>query len=875
MRFIPEKKARVRIRAFFCAFLLLLGMYLPQAQAATYPYDATTNDKVNMRRSASSSSVVLERLEKGQTVTVLGESGSYYKVSFNDRTGYVMKQYVGDPGASQSTATNTSPAGNVSGYPYQTTTKDGVNLRRSASSSAVILARIPKGAEITVEGEKGSYLKVRYEETSGYAMAEYIHVRTVATPAPTPAPNNPQTVNNAYSLLSNGASGKEVRALQQVLIELEYLSGSADGAFGAKTEAAVQACQKKNGLAQTGEADAALQTLLYENKPINANGKAVNAMTLPPIDGVTIRLNNQGDAVTQLQERLAVLKYYTGAVNGVCTSDTIAAVKEFQNRNGLKADGLAGNATQQKLYGNSALAKDETATPTPVPVPDAPGATVRQGDEGDAVRTVQKRLKDLGYLSGAADGKFGQASVTALKAFQQTNGLKVDGVAGAATQNVLFSASAVPAEAAVTPAPTATPLTPDNVIEIRSGTRGIPVLNLQKRLTELGYYTARMDGDYLAADIAAVKAFQKANGLKVDGIAGYETQALLYSDKAVPGPNAAATPTPSSTVAPSLNILRQGDRGNEVTSLQQRLIQLGFLTGKADGSYGIATASAVVAFQKANGLVRDGVAGSKTLEKLYSTEAVGAPAATPSPTPPLSLKQGDMNEAVRAMQTVLINLGYLKGKADGDFGLQTLLALQAFQKQNGLSADGVAGTQTLAILTGGNAKPAPAPADPGAAPTPKPTTAPPTTGGVPNASQVRYANWYTEIRARCRLYPDVTIYDYSTGLSWKVHLFSLGAHADGEPVTAEDTATMVKAFGGKYTWTPKPVWVIMSDGRVYMASTHDNPHEVDHNQANNFPGHLCVHFPRTASEVAAIGPYATSHQAAIDAGWKVTQNKIK
>jgi hypothetical protein len=140
---------------------------------------------------------------------------------------------------------------------------------------------------------------------------------------------------------------------------------------------------------------------------------------------------------------------------------------------------------------------------------------------------------------------------------------------------------------------------------------------------------------------------------------------------------------------------------------------------------------------------------------------------------------------------------------------------------------------------------------------------------------VRYANWYTEIRARARLYPYATVYDYNTGLSWKVHMFSLGAHADSEPLTAEDTATMVRAFGGKNTWTPKPVWVIFSDGRVYMASTHDFPHEVDHIKENNFPGHLCIHFPRTADQVAAIGPYATSHQAAIDAGWRATQNKIK
>lgn len=49
------------------------------------------------------------------------------------------------------------------------------------------------------------------------------------------------------------------------------------------------------------------------------------------------------------------------------------------------------------------------------------------------------------------------------------------------------------------------------------------MLNLQKRLTELGYYTARMDGVYLADDITAVRAFPEANNLTVDGKAGYLT----------------------------------------------------------------------------------------------------------------------------------------------------------------------------------------------------------------------------------------------------------------------------------------------------------------------------------------------------------------
>ena len=143
-----------------------------------------------------------------------------------------------------------------------------------------------------------------------------------------------------------------------------------------------------------------------------------------------------------------------------------------------------------------------------------------------------------------------------------------------------------------------------------------------------------------------------------------------------------------------------------------------------------------------------------------------------------------------------------------------------------------------------------------------------------NASNVRYANWYTEVKARCRLYPNATVYDFTNGISWQVNMFSLGAHADSEPLTATDTANMIRACGGKTTWTPKPVWVVFSDGRIYMATTHDVPHEVSHIRNNNFDGHLCIHFPRTQSQVEAIGPYATSHQKAVDLGWAATLKRV-
>lgn len=854
-------KACLKKTACLMMALVLILSVVPAALAAqAYPYETKTAQSVNMRRQPNDSSVVLERLSEGDTVIIMGETGDYYEIAFNGRTGYAMKKYV--TGDTADTATTAAPAptaqanASVSSYPYETTTNAKVNMRKSANTSSALVKRLEAGETIIVEGVSGDFLKVSQNGDSGYVMAAYVNVKLVAV---SPVPDS------GYTTLQKGDLNDNVYALQLALLEMKYLSGKADGNFGSGTESAVKAFQANNALPQTGAVDPNMQALIYEGKPKHKGGQKVALNALSPLSGAIIRLNAMGKAVEKAAQRLKDLGYYADSVGETYTQAMQSAAKEFQKKNGLNADGAIGSATSDVLYSASAIAKGSTATPAPTPAPTVyqlPSGTVKAGSQGDDARLVQQRLKDLGYLTAAVDGKFGSASVAALKAFQTTNKIEVDGACGKATSAVLFSDAAIAAQPLVTASPTPSVtlmpvITKDNYVLVTVGVTGEAVLNLQKRLTALGYYSARNDGQYLSDDMAAVQAFQAKNNLSVDGKAGYETQLLLYSDKAV-GPEGINT---------TFDTLRQGHAGTQVVQLQQKLIDLKYLTGTADGKYGAMTAQAVANFQRANNLVRDGIAGAKTLTLLYATTA--APAATASPTPPPAsvtagdtVRQGDTNDAVKAMQQRLIDLGYLTGKADGAFGSKTLAALIAFQTKNGLSTDGVAGKNTWNILNSASAKPA------NASSTGNSTGS---SSGAPKASQVTYANWYTTVRSKARSYPYATIYDYVSGQSWQVHMFSLGAHADAEPLTAQDTANMLKAFGGKNTWNPKAVWVIFGDGTVYMASTHSYPHEVRHIKDNNFPGHLCIHFPRTQAQVEAIGPYATSHQTAIDKGWEATQ----
>lgn len=853
------------------AAVLVLMLVLPtvtSALAASYPYDTISMDDVNLRQRANTTSTVLKKIKSGDAVTILGATGQFYRVEFDDKTGYAMKKYIDgtDPSPDapfdESRSLQAPPA--ISTYPYDTVVLQHVKLRKTAQADGEVIRTLLEGTMVEVLSRTDNgFARVKADGKTGYVVDTHLNLADI--PAPTPVPTaTPKPGTDKYIVIKKGDQGAAVKALQSVLAELGYMDEKeVDGKFGDKTESALKTFQKRNGYPQDGVCSPEMQLKIYEDTPKDYNGYRQYVKTVAPVAGALIREKSIGEAVGKVQKRLKELGYYTGEITNECNADTVAAIKVFEGRHGQVADGELDARDQEILYGATAMDASVVVTPTPAPTLTPPSRTLRKGDKGDDVKSLQQRLKDLGYYTGNVTGTVNDATVTAIRNFQIKSGLEVDGVCGAVTRTVLYGINAIYAQPTAIPLVTEAPttgypaITEDNVIIILSGSRGEIVLRLQTRLQELGYYTSRLDGVYLTDDIEAVRAFQKANGLKVDGKAGYQTQSMLYSDQAVAG-NIGNLSAENNTTA--FVTLRYGSEGEAVSTIQNRLISMGYLTGTADGKFGSNTKKAVIAFQKANGLTADGVVGENTYAKMNDTTAKDNKIPTNQ-----TLRIGTISDAVRDLQNRLIALGYLTGKADGNFGTKTSLALIAFQKANGLTADGVAGAKTLAKLNATGAANAS-----GTASSTTTAAAPTVTFGSISASQVRYVNWYTEGRAKARQFPNATIYDFSTGISWQVNMFSLGAHADAEPLTTHDTNEMNRAFGGKTTWTPKPVWVVLSDGTVYMASTHNVPHEVYHIRDNGFDGHLCIHFPRTQSQVESIGPYATSHQKAIDLGWEAT-----
>ncbi len=510
-------------------------------------------------------------------------------------------------------------------------------------------------------------------------------VIAVVTKAPTatPDPNEPTATPTPLSL-QNGMSGDQVRSLQRRLKDLGYLSGSADGDFGPATEQAVRWFQEVNGLTVDGKAGRNTMAKINSSSAKKAP-EPTKAPTATPRPTATPNIANAryltvgstGKDVRQLQQRLIALGWLEGEADGEYGEATAAAVKAFQaaTRN-LWDDGIAGPDTQNAIYASNAAKATNAVAAT--------GARLEMGSEGDAVKTLQKRLKELDYLSGSADGKFGEATKAAVIAFQSNNGLKVDGIAGSGTLNKLYSSSAKKAGStgSSTNNNNQGEITSTGYVTLREGDKSDAVEKLQRTLKNLGYYTGSVDGSYGAGTKAAVEQYQKMNKLTADGVAGPQTQRALY------GTNSTS----------SYATLRPGDEGSGVTNLQYTLYELGYYDGKVNGIYNDLTKNAVKDFQIRNDLEADGVAGNKTLQRLYSSKAVAAGAKEKEFE---TLRKGDSNDMVVQMQSHLVKLGYL-GSITGEYDDATFWAVKSFQEKNKLSADGAAGNQTLQLLFYGN-----------------------------------------------------------------------------------------------------------------------------------------------------------------------------
>ena len=402
-----------------------------------------------------------------------------------------------------------------------------------------------------------------------------------------------------------------------------------DGRYGAATERAVQAFQKKQGLTADGAVGQRTWNALYA-----AWVDAQSDLGGTAWPGTVLRRGDKGMEVRLVQFwlRLAADNYralHTIAVDGSFGAATVSAVQAFQSVFGLTADGTVGRATWNKLK-EVGLAVANRLVDADI----APGqftVTTREGSSGTAVRAVQYYLRRLAaYYSDiptvAVDGRFGAATARAVRAWQARAGLPVDGVVGRLTWQSLYDAAA----ALDSSGPVVRMIRlPAPASALRPGDSGAEVLRLSRMLLFLGQWIPEIDlpktdtptSTFDPALETAVRSAQRYFGLTETGIVTAADWTVLReaAERLLAANPAGPSPKPDG-VWPA-GALALGSAGPAVLQVQRWLNIIAAANQTADfvpetGIFGPETASALESYQLTAGLQTLGIVDADTWESL-------------------------------------------------------------------------------------------------------------------------------------------------------------------------------------------------------------------------------------------------------------------
>jgi len=211
----------------------------------------------------------------------------------------------------------------------------------------------------------------------------------------------------------------------------------------------------------------------------------------------TIPYGSKGDNVRKMQDALRRKGFYKGRVDGEFGPETRRAVIRFQASLGITADGKPGNKTLTALYngGSSAInqvnglkAKSVTATNP---------HSLYYGCTGSRVSALQRALRATGHYKGVIDGVYGDLTELAVRRFQTSKGMHVDGIVGKETLARLNNAQKAVKISA-------------NFL-LTTGSRGAEVSSAQRKLVSLSFLSpGYTNGVYDAATKDAVILWQKA-----------------------------------------------------------------------------------------------------------------------------------------------------------------------------------------------------------------------------------------------------------------------------------------------------------------------------------------------------------------------------
>ena len=535
------------------------------------------------------------------------------------------------------------------------------------------------------------------------------------------------------SPLRRGSTGTNVRILQKQLsrISKDYPSfgkPSVTGTFDEATENSVKKFQKQFGLTADGIVGKAtwykisyIYVSVKNLAELTSEGEtAEGTQSAGGWSGTVLRRGSTGSSVEQVQFWLSDLAQFDASLPGVTVDGrygaaTERAVRAFQQKQHLTADGVVGQTTWKALYAAWVDAQSDLGGTA------WPGMVLRRGDTGMEVRLVQfwLRLAADNYTAlrtVTVDGKFGAATVSAVQAFQTLFGLTSDGAVGRSTWNKLKEVGLAVANRIV-----AQNVAPGQfTATTRAGSSGTAVRAVQYYLRRLAAYysdvpTVAVDGKFGAATTRAVKAWQEHAGLTVDGVVGRLTFQSLYDaalalDASGPVVRTVSLPTPDKA-------LRPGDTGAEVLRLNQMLLflsqwipEINFTTDSAASAFNPELEIAVRSAQRYFGLSETGIVTAvdwltfrDAAEQLLAASPAGASPEPGGVWPAGALALGSAGAAVLQVQKWLNAVAAADQTANfvpetGQFDAATQAALESYQLTAGLEPLGVVDADTWESL---------------------------------------------------------------------------------------------------------------------------------------------------------------------------------
>lgn len=247
-----------------------------------------------------------------------------------------------------------------------------------------------------------------------------------------------------------------------------------------------------------------------------------------------------------------------------------------------------------------------------------------------------------------------------------------------------------------------------------------------------------------------------------------------------------------------------------------------------------------------------------------------------------SLSEGDSGDKVQYLQKKLAGLWFYPDQIDGNFGLQTMLAVKKAQIFFGLTVDGVVGPATWTAMesergtflytvkrgdtlwalaqrwntTVSNIRDINNLSNPDLLVPGDQLMIP----GVGEVLPVKDLHW-DEVRRILPRGEEALITDVETGLSFRVKRYGGTYHADVEPLTAQDTNVLRRIYGGSWCWERRAV-IVAIGSELIAGSINGYPHGGQSITHNNFPGHICLHF--RGSRVHLNNRTDPDHQAEIE-----------